>query len=864
MPFGLLIHSSVLLLFCMLFFLGANCNNLTGYECGGKVDCKDGKICIAGKCKFPVLPDANIPEYVISTDQTITCTSGTLCDGACVNLQVNPNHCGSCNNNCNNGSSNATCCFGTCQITTKEECNGKDDNCDGYVDEGCADNRCSISEQGTTRPCTVVGKLGACAVGTQICQNGAWSTCTQTQQPTTEVCNAKDDNCDGQIDENGKPCLRVWTRPILLTGPTAHTGMLRPHRLVSDPLGTLYVIYKEHGFIHKVRRDDFLEIHAGSHIRNHTNGTQGKGSFYANGGVYLDTDGTLYLTDIEGHTIRKVTPDGTITTIGGKYGLPGGDNGPLANAKFKEPSDIVKDSKGNFFVSNMANKQIKKITPLANNPTVSTFVGTNFAFLAPRRLAIDSKDNLYLLDGEYHLRKITPDGKIITLIGNNKTGHKDGPLASAQFDKLAGIAIDRDNTIYLAENAPYGRIRKITPDQQVTTIVGSPPTSARSGFIDGPGQSADPTKIARLSTIADLALDGRKRLYILESGNHAIRVLSLESGIVSTKWGIPQPPNAPVNIETYQPTGPVGLTINGNTLYLAESETFQVTAIKAESNGTTVSLLVGGTEGAGNGTGTETSFGNLENITYCPFYQGSKWGPLFLSEVANHRIRYIDPTTRTVKTLSDLKKKNENGTTTEFRFDQPRSTLCLANGTIYVANSFNHTIRTINPNGVVSLLAGIGGQSGKQDNKGTKASFNGPHGIAIDTKGNIFVADTRNHKIRKITPDGTVSTYAGTGTAGHKDGIKEQSLLRSPTALTFDLLGNLYILEYKPHNTQNTIRKINTKGELWTPIGTPTKQGFQVGDPKQAILHSPHSLLWWQGKLYITDQGNDVILEYRP
>lgn len=186
----------------------------------------------------------------------------------------------------------------------------------------------------------------------------------------------------------------------------------------------------------------------------------------------------------------------------------------------------------------------------------------------------------------------------------------------------------------------------------------------------------------------------------------------------------------------------------------------------------------------------------------------------------------------------------------EARFNNPTG-IATMNGDFYVADSGNHTIRKISSAGTVLLLAGSAGLAGNANGTGESARFNNPQGIAVDLSGNVFVADTGNHVIRKITPAGTVTTVAGTpGVRGNADGSGPAAQFNMPSGIAADASGNLYVTD-----TENyLIRKITPAGSVSTLAGIPNQRGRTNGSVASATFINPLAIaIDVTGNLYITD-----------
>lgn len=243
-------------------------------------------------------------------------------------------------------------------------------------------------------------------------------------------------------------------------------------------------------------------------------------SFTGYGGFAIASNGTIYATDMNARRIKTVTPAGVVTNWAGT-GVAGTAEGPIANAQFNSPQGLAFDSTGNLYVVDSLNFRIRKITP---DGTVSTLAGSTYGFNDATGTAaqfgsmdgivVDSNDNIYVTDWDNHrIRKITPAGVVTTFAGNNTYASVDGVGTAAQFMSPIGIAIDSLDNIYVTD-ADANKVRKITPDGTVTTIVGGGPVGAP---IDG--EALD----VRLSTPRAIAVDANGDLYVADGGTNRIR-----------------------------------------------------------------------------------------------------------------------------------------------------------------------------------------------------------------------------------------------------------------------------------------------------------------------------------------------------
>jgi sugar lactone lactonase YvrE len=229
-------------------------------------------------------------------------------------------------------------------------------------------------------------------------------------------------------------------------------------------------------------------------------------------------------------------------------------------------------------------------------------------------------------------------------------------------------------------------------------------------------------------------------------------------------------------------------------------------------------------------------------------------GNIYIAEFSGNRVRKISPE-GVVTTLAGSGKAGcADGTGVEATFNTLEGITVDSKGDIYVTDSKNHKIRKITPDGVVTTIAGSG-NAGGADGVGAVASFNAPIGVAMDSGSNIYVCDTDNHKIRKITPNGVVTTIAGTGKAGAEDGNSSVASFNRPLGITIDGIGNIYVAEEK----NNKIRKITPNGFVSTLAGS-GKAGAEDGYGTTASFNIPFGVAVDQfGTLYVADAQNNKI-----
>lgn len=280
--------------------------------------------------------------------------------------------------------------------------------------------------------------------------------------------------------------------------------------------------------------------------------------------------------------------------------------------------------------------------------------------------------------------------------------------------------------------------------------------------------------------------------------------------------------------------------------------TFTFTFTSTPTNGRRVTTYAGNAAGgSSNGVGSAASFYRPEAVAV----DGS--GNLYVADSDNHTIRKVTSggvVTTLAGTAGTSGSTNGNGTVALFY--SPSGIAATSSGTVYVADTENGLIRKITTTGVVTTLAGTVGSFGSVDGTGTSASFYTPMGLAVDAAGNIYVADEGNNKIRKITSAGVVTTLAGSGSLGSADGTGTGASFRHPNGVAVDASSNIYVSDTGNH----LIRKITSAGVVTTLAGMVGVSGSADGNGSSASFYSPMGItVDASGNLYVADMGNNKV-----
>jgi hypothetical protein len=282
-------------------------------------------------------------------------------------------------------------------------------------------------------------------------------------------------------------------------------------------------------------------------------------------------------------------------------------------------------------------------------------------------------------------------------------------------------------------------------------------------------------------------------------------------------------------------TGPIQVTVNGNTV---ESTTFTYILT------TTVSTLAGGTNGFADGDGSVAQFDNPYNVAT------DANGNIYVADASNHKIRKITAA-GVVSTLAGSTQGDADGTGAAAQFNYPYGIATDVDGNVYVADTYNHKVKKITPAGVVTTLAGS--TSGYTDATGGAAQFSYLTGVTVDDDGNVYVSDKDNHKIRKITPAGQVSTLAGSS-SGFADGTGAAAQFNSPYDVAVDADGNVFVADASNHK----IRKVTSAGVVTTLAGS--TQGDADGTGAAAQFYYPFGVATdADGTVYVADTYNHKV-----
>jgi len=598
---------------------------------------------------------------------------------------------------------------------------------------------------------------------------------------------------------------------------------------------------------------------AGRNGEGSADGTNSAARFSNPYGVAVDTNGNVYAADFLNCTIRKITPIGTdrvVTTLAGLAGVSGTNDGTGIAARFYHPSGVAADNAGNLYVSDLHNDTIRKMTPVGTNWVVTTLAGlggvpgsangTGSAarFYHPSAVAVDGVGNVYVTDGlNETIRKVTPAGAVTTLAGMvGVSGSADGTNSAARFDLAYGLAVDSAGNLYVADQN-NNTVRKVTPlgaNWVVTTLAGQ---AGVSGSADGTGTKA------RFYYPDGIAVDSAGNVYVADQNNNTVRQLRWDG----TNWVVTTLAGRAGSSGFVDGTGsaarffvPTGMAVDstGN-VYVGDTYN---NAVREVTPAGVVTTLAGGATGGG---GSPDGTGSAARFNFPLGAAVDTNGNVYTADLEGNTIRQVTPA-GVVTTLAGQTgvAGSGDGTGTNALFNGPCGPAVDSAGSVYVADWGNHTIRKVTPvgtNWVVTTLAGKAGHPGLLNGMGTNAEFDYPNGVAVDTNGNVYVADTANAAIRKVTPAGAVTTLS-TDFSG-------------PTGAAVGSNGTVYVADYYSY----TIRKVTPGGAVTILAGLADSPGSADGTNTTARFNYPNYVaVDTAGNVYVADSGNDTVRKVTP
>jgi hypothetical protein len=595
------------------------------------------------------------------------------------------------------------------------------------------------------------------------------------------------------------------------------------------------------------------------------------GAIGLSAGVALDGMGNILVGDEDYARVFKVTPSGTITVFAGN-GIEGntGDGGLATDAELTFPVGVFVDAAGNVFIADEYASVIREVS--ASTGIISTVAGngtsgysgdgglaTNAELNGPRHVFVDSTGDIFIADTFNNVvRKVAAGTGIITTVaGNGTAGYSgdNGPATQAELNYTTGLYVDSAGNLFITDTN-NSVIRKVTAATGFITTIAGNGTAGYSG--DG-----GPAMQAKLDVPEGLFVDGSGNLFIADTNNCVVREVSASSSFISTVAG----------------TGACGYTGDGGLATQAEFFLpFDLTSdaagdlfvadslnhvIREVNSGSIVSTIAGNGKQNISGDGGVATQAEL----YLPWgVAADTGGNLFIADSGNNVIREVIATTNIISTVAGnggYGYAGDGGPALSATFASPAGVATDSTGNLFIVDNQNDVIRKVAAGtAIITTVAGNGtaGYSG-DGGLATQAQLNLPYGAAVDLAGNVFIADTSNHRIRKLTAStGVITTVAGDGVSGYSGdgGLATQATLTLPHGIFVDSSGNLFIAD----SGNNAVRKVTASTGVITTVAGNGTAGYSGdgGSATQANLNFPTSaFVDAAGNLIIADSINKVI-----
>jgi trimeric autotransporter adhesin len=606
-------------------------------------------------------------------------------------------------------------------------------------------------------------------------------------------------------------------------GPASAATLNGPQGVAVDAFGNLYIADSNNNVVRMVNPSGIISTYAGNGIQTYAGdyGPPASASLYLPSGMAFDGSGNLYIADTGNNVIREIS-NGVISTFAGD-GYQGyvGDSGPAVACALNQPTDVTIDSNGNVYIADTANEVIREVLAsdgqiftIVGNGTIGysgdTFQSTSAQLFTPTGVAVDSGGNIYIAEfGDGRVRKATPDtvaptvttlstgvttttlnsnSIITTIAGNGTSGFAGdgGPATSAILGTPWGIVLDSAGDLYVAD-VYNNRVRKIAAGGTITTVAGN-------GLLSYSGDGGAAAK-AQLDEPQGVATDAAGNIYVADTVNQRVRKIS-PGGVINTIAG-----NGTAGFggdggpgTSAQLNNPVALAVDGSgNLYIADSNNQRVRMVTPAG---VISTVAGsGTSGfAGDGgPALSAQFNNLTAVAV----DGS--GNVYVSDFTNNRVRKFAPggTISTVAGNGSNGFSGDGGPAISAQLNGPTGLALDSSGNLYIADLNNSRIRIVNSAGQINTLVGNGNAAVSGDGgPASQAELAAPESLMMDPLGNLYIGDSWA-RVRKISPDGTISTIAGKGTVGYAGdgGAATSAQVNGPFGLAADSAGNLYIAD---------------------------------------------------------------------
>jgi sugar lactone lactonase YvrE len=653
--------------------------------------------------------------------------------------------------------------------------------------------------------------------------------------------------------------------------PALDANLYNPYGVAVDTTGNFYIASFNQNRVFKVSTTGTITVVAGSGAQGYSGdgvaGGAGLASLYHPYAVAV-SGANVYIADQYNCVVRAVnTTTNTITTLAGVAGTCNSSN-------LYYPSGLALDASGNLFIGDYYNCVVRKV--VIATKALSTYAGNgtcgysgdsgpavNAELYYPAGVATDTAGNLIIADSNnYVIRKVTKSSGVITTIAGNHTAGfsgDGGKATSAQINTLYGVAVNGAGTVVTIADYNNQRVRQFTIGGNINTVAGT--GTACSGTCGEGGAATS----AGLYYPLGVAVTSTGTVYVANNDNYVVDSFTVGGNL-----------NAVAGNHTYTAetliTGAPALGVqfaypfgiaddSAGNVYIADSSNYRIRELVKSSN--LVNFFAGtGTYGYAGDGGAATS----AQLTNSFGVAKDSAGNVYIADTYSCAVRKVS-TAGTISLFAGVVVSNnpqcgysgDGGPASSAKLYYPYGLAVDSKGSVYISDDQMHVVRKVT-GGTINTIAGIGGLNGYSGDGGlaTNALLNAPQALAVDPAGNVFIADTNNCRVREINAaTGIITTIAGTGNcAFNGDGIATSVGVEYPQGLAIDANDNLFIGDYS-----NRVRWMSPNGIITTIAGTGTASYSGDGGPATAAtLYEPTGVaLDPSGNILVSDYYNSRV-----